>query len=123
MKNSEFKVELEQRTKRFAVELINFLSELPYSKVLSVLVNQLTKSGTSVGANYREANRAESKKDFIHKIGIVEKEASETVYWMELLMESKLLTGEQRGELEKLSSESTELLALFASISRSSRQN
>lgn len=51
MKNSEFKKELEQRSKRFAVELINFLYELPYNKVLSVLINQLTKSGTSVGAN------------------------------------------------------------------------
>ena len=123
MKNSEFKVELEQRTKRFAVELLNFLYELPYNKVLGVLINQLTKSGTSIGANYREANRAESKKDFNHKIGIVEKEASETVYWMELLMESNLLTEDQRSELKALSSESNELLALFSSISRTSRQN
>ena len=123
MKNSEFKAELEQRTKRFAVELINFLYELPYNKVLAVIINQLTKSGTSVGANYREANRAESKKDFIHKIGIVEKEASETEYWMELLMESKLLTAEQRDELKTLAKESAELLALFSSISRSSRNN
>ena len=121
MKNSEFKIELEQRTKRFAVELINFLHELPYNKVLAVIINQLTKSGTSVGANYREANRAESKKDFIHKIGIVEKEASETVYWMELLMESHLLTDEQRKNLMLLAGESSELLALFSSISRTSR--
>ena len=82
MKNSEFKVELEQRTKRFAVELLNFLYELPYSKVLSVLIN-----------------------------------------WMELLMESNLLTEDQRSELKALSSESNELLALFSSISRTSRQN
>ena len=122
MRNSEFKAELEQRTKRFAVQLINFLSELPYSKVLSVITHQITKSGTSIGANYREANRAESKKDFIHKIGIVEKEASETVYWMELFMESNLLTDEQRQHLKALSDESAEFLAIFASISRSSRQ-
>ena len=121
MKNSEFKVELEQRTKRFAVALINALSELPYSKVLSVIANQLTRSGTSIGANYREANRAESKRDFVHKIGIVEKEASETVYWMDLLEESRLLTEEQRADLTPLARESTELLAIFASISRSSR--
>ena len=120
MKNSEFKVELEQRTKRFAVELINFLYDLTYNKVLSVIINQLTKSGTSIGANYREANRAESKKDFIHKIGIVEKEASETVYWMELLAESNLLTKDQRDAMEPLFSESKELLALFSSISRTS---
>jgi four helix bundle protein len=123
MNNAEFKVELELRTKRFAVSLINFLAELPHSKVLSVIVNQLTKSGTSIGANYREANRAESKRDFIHKIGIVEKEASETVYWMELLKESKLLTEAQRTDLTPLSEESKELLALFTSISRSSRNS
>ena len=123
MNNAEFKVELELRTKRFAVSLINFLAELPHSKVLSVIVNQLTKSGTSIGANYREANRAESKRDFIHKIGIVEKEASETVYWMELLDESELLTAEQHTALIPLSTESKELLALFTSISRSSRNS
>ena len=80
LKNSEFKKKLEQRTKRFAVQLIDFLYKLPRNRILSVLVHQVAKSGTSIGANYREANRAEFKKDFIHKVGIVEKEASETVY-------------------------------------------
>jgi len=123
MKNSEFKVELERRTKQFAVELINFIAELPYSKVLSVLVHQLTKSATSIGANYREANRAESKRDFIHKIGIIEKEASETVYWMELFAESDLLTVDQKNNFKPLHKEAAELLSLFTSISRTSRTN
>ncbi len=74
------KAELEQRTKRFALRVIGFVAELPKSKVNDVLGYQLLKSGTSIGANYREANRAESRNDFIHKIGVVEKEAAETQY-------------------------------------------
>jgi four helix bundle protein len=121
MKNSEFKRDLEQRTKLFAVELIDFLYQLSYNRILNVLVCQVVKSGTSIGANYREANRAELKKDFIHKIGIVEKEASETVYWLELLAESKALDDIQEKELIFLHKEAEELLALFSSISRSGR--
>ena len=123
MKNSEFKKELEQRTKRFAVQLINFLYKLPHNRILSVLVHQVTKSGTSIGANYREANRAESKKDFIHKVGIVEKEASETVYWIELLQEANVLDEEQKEGILPLANEARELLALFSSISRSARNS
>src|SRR5207245_5433527 len=67
------KAELEQRTKRFALRVIGFVAELPKSKVNDVLGYQLLKSGTSIGANYREANRAESRYDFIHKIGVVER--------------------------------------------------
>ena len=74
MTNAEFKKELEQRTKRFAVDLVNWLDTLPERRAVNVLVYQLAKSGTSIGGNYREANRAESKNDFSHKIGIVEKE-------------------------------------------------
>jgi four helix bundle protein len=72
------KVELERRTKEFALRIIKFVAALPKNKIADVLGYQLLKAGTSIGANYREANRAESRKDFIHKIGIVEKEASET---------------------------------------------
>jgi S23 ribosomal protein. len=86
MRREEFKQELEVRTRRFAVQILNALASLPERRVLKVIVYQLAKSATSVGANYREANRAESKDDFVHKLGIVVKEASETVYWLELLM-------------------------------------
>ena len=72
------KKDLEKRTKTFALRVIQFVSNLPVNKVTDVLGYQVLKSGTAVGANYREGNRAESRKDFIHKIGIVEKEASET---------------------------------------------
>ena len=66
------KYKLESRTKKFSLDLINFISKLGKSKISDVMGYQLLKSGTSIGANYREANRAESKKDFIHKIGIVD---------------------------------------------------
>jgi len=72
--------ELEKWTKEFALEIIRFVSALPKNKVTNVLGYQLLKSGTSVGANYREANRAESRNDFVHKIAIVEKETDETQY-------------------------------------------
>jgi four helix bundle protein len=81
------KIELERRTKEFSLILIRFLESLPKNYLGETLGRQLLKSGTSIGANYREANRAESKADFIHKLAIVEKEASETLYWLELMLE------------------------------------
>jgi four helix bundle protein len=84
------KIELEKRTKQFAIRIIKFAATLPYGKIGDVIRYQLVKAGTSVGANYREANRAESRNDFIHKIGIVEKEASESQYWLEICDEAKL---------------------------------
>ncbi len=120
MTNSAFKEELEQRTKRFAVELLDWLVVLPENRVVGIVVTQLAKSGSSVGANYREANRAESHADFTHKIGIVEKEANETVYWFEVLMASRLISAEQKKFGSSLHREADELLKLFSSISRSS---
>ena len=81
------KIELERRTKEFSLQLIRFLESLPKNYLGETQGRQLLKSGTSIGANYREANRAESKADFIHKLAIVEKEASETLYWLELMLE------------------------------------
>ena len=78
------KADLEQRTKEFSLRLIRFLQSLPKNYLGEALGRQLLKSGTSIGANYREANRAESKADFILKLAIAEKEASETVCWLEL---------------------------------------
>jgi len=77
------KNELEQRTKRFGLSIVRFVENLPKNKTTDVLGYQLLKSGTSVGANYREANRAESRADFMHKVGIVEKEIAEAQYWLE----------------------------------------
>lgn len=86
------KVELEKRTKEFALQIIFFAGTLPIGKVGDVIRYQLVKAGTSVGANYREANRAESRSDFFHEISIVEKEAAEAQYWLELCLEAKCST-------------------------------
>jgi len=112
------KIDLENRTKEFALRIIKFVTALPKNRVADVLGYQLLKSGTSVGANYREANRAESKADFVHKVGIVEKECAETEYWLELCQEANI--GEI-GERQWLLKESGELLAIFTSIGKTSK--
>ncbi len=88
------KLELEKRTKTFAIQVIHYIASLPKCKESDVLGHQLLRSATSIGANYREANHAESRADFIHKIALVEKEAAETQYWLELCREIKMLNCE-----------------------------
>ena len=112
------KIELEDRTKKFAGRVIRFVGEFNSSAAGRVISNQLLKSGTSIGANYREANRAVSRRDFAHKISIAEKEASETMYWLEICLETKLGPPQI---CEDLFAESRELLAIFTSIGRSMR--
>ena len=114
------KQELERRTKKFAVNVIRFVGSFGSSAAGRVIGNQLLKSGTSIGANYREANRAVSRRDFVHKITIAEKEASETAYWLEICAETSLGKHDVCGEL---STEAGELLAIFTSIGRSVRIN
>ena len=112
------KVDLEKRTKQFALRTIAFVATLPQTKTGAVVEYQLLKAGTSVGANYREANRAESRNDFIHKIGIVEKESSESRYWLEICDEADLGNPEQRRWLLQ---ESSELLAIFTSSGKTAK--
>lgn len=107
---------LEDRTLKFAKETIRFVKSIKlnfYNNILS----QLLKSATSIGANYREANGAESKRDFIHKIAICKKEAKETGYWLELLLEASPETFESGSAIRK---ESKELILIFAKIYSSS---
>ncbi len=112
------KADLEKRTKEFALRLISFVADLPKNKVTDVIGYQVLKAGTSIGANYREANRAESRNDFIHKNAIVENEAAETQYWLELSEGSR--TGNP-ADLRWLREESTGLLAIFTSIGRTTK--
>lgn len=79
---------MKARTKRFAVAVVRFVPALPRTRIALVLSDQLLRAGTSVGANYRAACRAKSPADFIAKMGIVEEEADETMYWLELLVEA-----------------------------------
>ena len=112
------KSELEKRTRIFALRIIRFFAALPKNRINDVAGHQLLKSGTSIGANYREANRAESRNDFIHKIAIVEKEAAETQYWLELCLDANIGNPQERRWLLQ---ESAELLAIFTSIGRTTK--
>jgi four helix bundle protein len=120
MTNEEFKRQLEERTLAFAVAVMNFLYQLPKHPLFSVIITQLAKSSSSVGANYREANRAESKSDFSHKVGIAEKESSETVYWLTVLSRVSFLDISLKQANQPLLAEATELLKLFSTIKRKS---
>ena len=115
MSNTESNRQLEERTLVFAVAVVRFAATFPRNEAGSVISRQLLKAGTSIGANYREANRAESRDDFIHKTGVVLKEASETDYWLELCARSEMGDPTQRSWL---SQEACELLAIFTTINR-----
>ncbi len=115
MNNREFSKKLEIRTRKFALKIIRISSGLPNTFEARVIRNQVSKSGSSIGANYREANRARSKADFKNKIGICESEASETLYWLEIIMESKMKNDVEIFEVYK---EGKELLAIFTSIGK-----
>ena len=112
-KKKKFAKELEERTKKFAISIIKLSSKLPDTVEGRVIRNQLTKSGTSVGANYREANRARSRADFRNKIKICESETSECQYWLEIIIKTGWLKPE---EMKHEYEESGELLAIFTSI-------
>ncbi len=113
--NKEFGRLLESRTKKFAISIIELSISLPRTTEGIVLKNQLTKSGTSIGANYREANRARSKADFRNRIKICESEASETVYWLEIIKEMNWVSA---SILFSNTKEAIELLAIFTSIGK-----
>lgn len=115
MSYKEFGKELERRTFKFAIQIIRLSSNSPNTPEGRVIRQQMTKSGTSVGANYREANRARSKADFHNKINICETECSETQYWLEIIEEMKWIAPEQ---LKPIHTECGELLAIFTSIGK-----
>ena len=112
--NKKFSKDLEKRTLEFAIKIIKISSKLPKTAEGNVVRNQITKSGTSIGANYREANRARGRADFKNKIIICESEASETQYWLEIVSALKWLTQKEVASEYK---ECGELLAIFTSIS------
>jgi len=113
MDNKEFSKQLEERTKKFAIDIIKLSSTLPDKPEGKVIKYQITKSGTSVGANYREANRSRSKADFKNKIKICESEASETTYWLEII---ECLNWIETQKIQSILIETNELLAIFTSI-------
>ena len=111
--------DLRSRTKAFALRVIRVVNSLPPGKVADILGRQLLRSGTSVGANYRAACRARSDAEFRAKLGIVEEEADESIYWMELIVDAELLRVELLTDLLK---EADEILSMVvASIKTSKR--
>jgi four helix bundle protein len=110
---------LKERTKSFALEIIKLVESLPKGRTADVIGRQLLDAGTSVGANYRAACRARSPADFISKMGIVEEEADETIYWMELLIEAKLV---QENDISHLLREANQILAMTVSSIKTVRR-
>ncbi len=113
-------MELKKRTKIFAFEIIKLVESLPKSRISNVITNQILRSSTSVGANYRAVIRAKSDKDFIHKLKICEEESDETTYWLELIEESGLLRNENTVKLRK---EADELTSIFVASINTKKAN
>jgi len=116
----ESKREMKSRTKEFALRVIRLVQALPRGQMADVLGKQLLRSGTFVGANYRAACRAKSRADFISKMGIVEEEADESMYWMELLIESRLV---RHDHVANLLDEADQLVAMTVSSIQTARSN
>ena len=116
----ENKKDLKDRTKKFALRIINMYSALPNSVEAKVLGKQVLRSGTSVGANYREASQGRSKAEFIAKMGICLNELEETTYWFELIIEGNILS---KNKLFSLLQESKELTAIFVTIIKNAKTN
>lgn len=101
--------EFRNRTKKLGLSVIRLTDLLPKSRVAAIIADQILRCSLSVGANYRAACRAKSDKDFIHKMKIVEEEADETVYWLEIMQDTELLIPEQ---IEQVRIEAKEILAM-----------
>ena len=123
MKDTEQKCipqDLKVRTKAFALRIIKMYSALRKDTLSQVLGKQVLRSGTSVGANYREACRARSKAEFISKIGDCLKEIEETEYWLELLLDGSCI---KPGRMSKLLAETRELIAIYTTIDKNAKNN
>lgn len=107
------KYDLEERTAKFAEDIIELVKSIPDNPVNRPLISQLVRAAGSIGANYMEADAAESKKDFRHKIAICKKEAKETRHWLRLLAKAN---PECKNECRKLWQEAHELLLIFSAI-------
>jgi len=114
------KAELLTRTKAFGLRILKLVDHLPRSTSGRAIGNQLVRSGTSVGANYRAACRSRSRAEFAAKLGVVAEEADETVYWLEVIRDGNLLPAKKLTELLK---EADELTAIFTAGRRTSSRN
>jgi len=111
---------LKDRTKKFSIDVVALVAGLPKSVVAEVLGKQILRSATSVGANYRAACRAKSQADFINKIAIVIEEADETQFWIELMVETKIIKRDIAALLWK---EADELVSIMTASSKTAKKN
>lgn len=111
--NIETPYDIKERAFAFALRIVKMVNSLPRTTAGIEVGRQVIRSGPSIGANLEEADGAESKKDFVHKVGIARKEARETRYWLRLIYASKLLCNE---EVKSLHSESDELVKILSTI-------
>jgi len=118
--NYQKKYDLEERTARYAERVIDLMKKLPNNSINKRMIEQEVGAAGSIGANYCEATEAESKKDFIHKVGIAKKEIKESRHWLRLL---KYANPEFKEEFEDLLKEGLELLLIFSAIIRTSRMS
>ena len=112
--------ELRERTKQFAIRIVRLFQALPKGTDAQIMGKQLLRCGTSVGANYRAVCRARSRNEFIARIAIVAEEADESVFWLELMEETKVLTPKQ---LEEILKEARELAAIFSASHKTAREH
>ena len=110
--------QLKERTKQFAIRVVRLFCSLPKTDEAKVIGKQALRSRTSVAANYRAVCRARSKAEFVARIGVVVEEADETVFWLELLVETAIVS---QARMSGLLAEANELLAIFAASQRTSR--
>lgn len=112
--------QLQDRTKQFALRVLRLFQSLPHDPAAQILGRQLLRAATSVAANYRAACRSRSQAEFAAKLGTVVEEADETAFWLELLIESKIMP---ENKVSRLLQESTELLSIFSASRRTTRQH
>ena len=118
MSSDKKKFDLEERTAKFGESVIEFAKKIPSNPINNPLITQFVKSGTSIGANYCEADSAESRKDFEHKMGICKKETKETRYWLRMIAKACFNLQDEARFMWK---EANELLLIFSTIIRNSR--
>ena len=110
--------QLRERTKQFAIRVVKLFRSLPKTDEAKVIGKQVLRSGTSVATNYRAVCRARSKAEFVARIGVVVEEADETVFWLELLVETTIVS---QARMNGLVTEANELLAIFAASQRTAK--
>lgn len=118
--NGKKKYDLAERTAKFGENVVAFVKSLPENAVNRPLISQVVRSGTSIGANYMEADGAMSKKDFHHKIGICKKESKETMHWFRMIAKA---SPDHREECRTLWQEAHEFALIFSSIGRNKKKD